>query len=750
MALINVSTFKDGSVQFHLSNGKISYIMMPFYGKLLNLYVGAPLPDNNYTYLIENTFRVLANLPFEDGPGSEERLPKIEQLRQEFPEYGRGDYRIPAITVLQENGSRISDFQYMDYVIYDGKKKLEGLPSTYITDDSNAQTLEITLVDEVTGLWAILSYTIFSDIPLIAKSVRIEHHGQHSVQLQRIYSATFDLPDMQYNMSEFMGAWARERYIYTQPLHFGIQAIGSTRGASSHFSNPTAIFARPDTTQTHGQVFGISFIYSGNFDIHAEVDTYEQTRIQVGINALNFSWHLNSGEIFQSPEALLGFSEEGYNGLSNIFHRTVREHIINPYWSNHRHPILINNWEATYYDFTEESLLQLAATSNAQGVELFVLDDGWFGARMEDNAGLGDWQTNLKRLPSGIASLARKIHNLDMKFGLWFEPEMVNKQSNLYRSHPDWVLHTPNRGQSVHRYQYVLNFARQDVVDEIFTQIAAIIRQTNLDYIKWDMNRFITEAFDNTRCAALQGEVQHRYILGVYNLYERLLEAFPHLLIEGCASGGGRFDMGMLAYSPQIWTSDNTDAIERLYIQWGTSYMYPLATQGAHVSTVPNHQTGRIVPLATRAVVAFFGTFGYELDLNALSDLELEQVRMQIQIYKEYESLIREGRYYRLISPFSHDRAAWMCVSQDCRHAIVAEVSLAVHPNKANSRLQLEGLLERSMYCIRKVNFDSGSSHRYLEYGIRSGAELMRIGIQDSSLVERDYQATLFVIDSLD
>lgn len=724
----------DELKQFHLTNGRVSMILKVVEGKLINLYTGAAVPEQgDYGYLVDDRFRVLSTAANDTGEH------RIEQMRQEFPEYGRGDYRQPSITVLQSNGSRITDLKFADYRIEPGKPELDGLPSTHAAP-GEAATLSIDLTDELIGLTVTLRYTIFRDEPVIARSAVIANNGGEPVTLERVASLNLDLPDSEYVMTEFVGAWARERKPYAQPLHPGTQQIGSMWGASSPYFSPNALFARPSTTEDQGEAFGLAFVYSGNFDLHAEVDAYHATRLQLGINPQNFAWHLAPGERFQTPEALLGYTGQGLNALSQTFHRVVLDHLQRPRWARRERPILINNWEATYFDFTEDKLLELARKAKAAGIDLFVLDDGWFGARTSDRAGLGDWTANPDRLPEGIAGIARKINEIGMDFGLWFEPEMVNKDSDLYRAHPDWVIAAPGRDMAVYRQQHVLNFANPDVVDCIYNQMHEILANANVVYIKWDMNRFITEAFDATRGAEHQGEVFHRYILGVYALYRRLLEAFPDLIIEGCSSGGARFDMGILAYSPQIWTSDDTDAIGRLSIQYGTSYFFPVAAMGSHVSITPNHQTDRNESLATRGAVAMFGTFGYELDLTQLADEELVEIADQVAFFKQHAPLVHNGDLYRLRSPYDLRQASWMVVSRDRTQAIVGDYVIMGVPNRPNSRVQLRGLEPGASY---RVTSNDGAFE-----AVRSGAELMRIGIDDTT-IGPDFASRVYVLEQV-
>ena len=481
-------------------------------------------------------------------------------------------------------------------------------------------------------------------------------------------------------------------------------------------------------------------MYSGNFLIQAEVDTYDVTRLQLAINPFGFEWKLAAGQSFTSPEALLVYSERGLNGMSQVFHQLFRRRLARGYWRERARPVLINNWEATYFDFSENQLLELAEKAQEVGVELFVLDDGWFGQRTNDRAGLGDWFVNPERLPQGLGSLAERIHGLGMQFGLWFEPEMVNKDSQLYRTHPDWLLAVPDRQPHHGRNQFVLDYSRPEVVDEIFERLSAVIEEAQLDYIKWDMNRPLTDVFSAAWPADQQGEIFHRYVLGVYNLYERLTNRYPSLLFESCSSGGGRFDPGMIYYAPQAWTSDDSDAIERLKIQYGTSLLYPLSSMGAHVSIVPNHQTNRLTPLKTRGNVAFFGSFGYELDLNQLNPEELAEVREQIAFYKHHRELIHNGTFYRLQSPFKEDgQTAWMLVSQDQNTALLGTFKALNQVNRSHQRLQLKGLAADKVYRLEGRTY--------------TGAELMRVGLvttdaSSGQLLEDSEQKPSYDFDS--
>ena len=731
--------------EFHLFNREISYIMKILRnGQMGQLYFGKRVPtEQSYSYLEEHTKRSTLSEVYENQYGF-----SLEQIRQEYPSYGTTDYRMPAVEIAQENGSRITDFTYVSHRIYAGKPKLSGLPATYVEADQEADTLEILLRDELIGVEMTLLYTVFTEENAIARSVRFRNYREETLQIETAMSLSLDLPDADYDWIQFSGAWSRERHEKQRRLQQGIQSVGSLRGASSHIHNPFVVLKRPTADEFQGEVVGFSLVYSGNFLAQAEVDTFNVTRMMLGIHPQEFSWCLKPGEEFQTPEAVVVYSDRGLNGMSQTFHRLYRTRLARGEWRDKVRPILINNWEATYFDFTEEKLLEIAKTAKEDGVELFVLDDGWFSTRRNDTSGLGDWWENRDLLPEGIKGLSEKIEALGMKFGLWFELEMVNKDSELYRNHPDWILAAPGRSQSHGRTQYVLDFSRKEVVDTIYDMVKKILSDSRVSYIKWDMNRYITECYSAAYEANRQGEIFHRYILGVYDLYERLIEAFPHILFESCASGGGRFDAGMLYYAPQAWTSDDSDAVERLKIQYGTSFCYPVSSMGAHVSVTPNHQLARLTPLKFRGDVAAFGAFGYELDLSKLGEEERREVRAQIAFVKKYRELIHHGTFYRLASPFRGNITAWMVVSEDKKQAIVAIYKVLNDVNCEFRRLRLHGLEERTLYHISEDGQDKGAHF---------GGELMHVGMvsSDASASEvqvkdnpGDFYSRIFVLEA--
>lgn len=735
-------TYNEQSREFHLYNNKISYLIKILANEQLGqLYFGKRIPNRgNHDYLVENTYRPVTSYVFDDDYSF-----SLGNVKQEYPAYGTTDQRRPALDIKQPNGSRITDFKYVSHKIYAGKRKLTGLPATYVEDESEATTLEINLYDELIQVTLCLQYTIFENSAAIARSVKFSNNSDQKYQLKTALSLNLDLPDANYEWLQFSGAWGRERHLHKTPLRPGIQAINSARGASSHMQNPFVILKRPFTTEEQGEALGVSFVYSGNFLAQAEVDEYSVTRLQIGIDPFQFSWCLKPNETFQTPEAILAYTSEGLNQLSQTFQKLYTTRLARGYWRDKERPILINNWEATYFDFTEEKLLSIAKKAKELGIELFVLDDGWFGERTKETAGLGDWYVNRNRLKNGISGLSRKIHDLGMMFGLWFEPEMVNKDSDLYRKHPDYIIETPKRHASHGRKQYVLDFSRKEVVDNIYEQLVKILDEGEIDYIKWDMNRNITECYSIAYPPEQQGEIMHRYILGVYDLYERLIERYPKILFESCASGGGRFDAGMLYYAPQAWTSDDSDAIERLKIQYGTSFGYPQSMMGAHVSASPNEQLRRNTPLKIRGDVAFFGAFGYELDLDKLSSTELASIKKQIELMKKYRSIFQYGTFYRLKSPFEGNIVSWMVVSEDKSQAIVGYYKILNDVNCEYRRLCLPGLDADTLYNVQE---ELGS---YL--GNFTGNELANIGLvtTDASAGQNqettDFYSKLFILE---
>ena len=714
----------EAPLTFHLQNDELSYIITILPNGLPGqLYCGKKLHDRE-------SFQHLQGrpMPFSAALTAENGFVPEENMRLEYPSYGSSDYRQGAVSILHKDGSRLAVFTYDSWEITPGKPRLESLPATYTEDPGEASTLVLRLKDSVSGVRCELYYTIFSEGGVIARSVRFLNEGRQTVYLERAMSLCLDLPDDAYEWISLDGAWGRERTPHVTPLTTGLQGVGSIRGNSSHQSNPFLALKRLHTTENSGEIFGFSLVYSGNFLAQTEVDQNGYARVLMGINPTWFSWELNPGGTFHTPEAVMVYSDRGINGMSQCFHRLYRTRLARGPWRDRPRPILINNWEATEFDISEELILKIAGKAAECGIEMFVLDDGWFGARRSDRAGLGDWVPAYEVLPGGIRGLSEKVTALGMKFGLWIEPEMVNPDSDLYRTHPDWILHIPDRRASLFRNQCVLDFARPEVVDYIYEMLAKILRESKISYIKWDMNRSITECYSAAYPPRRQGEIFHRYILGVYSLYEKLIAEFPDILFESCASGGGRFDPGMLYYAPQAWTSDDTDAYERLKIQYGTSYVYPLSSMGSHVSAVPNLQTGRSSSLRMRADAAYFGTFGYELDLDTLPRKEQEEIIRYTEFMKAHRQLIQFGVFYRLASPFEGNETAWIVVSEDRREAIAGWYHTLHRVNSPGRYLKLAGLRPDAVYTVRKPAEDGGGCET-MEIGTFYGDELMHAGL---------------------
>jgi alpha-galactosidase len=738
-------TFDAQSRTFHLRNAQVSYLMRVLEnGTLGHLYFGAALSaKGSYAHLSSREFLGFGNRLGEPVP-------------LEYPTAGIGDYRIPALVVRQPDGATILDLRFVSHRTFAGKPAIAGLPATYVQAHEEADTLEILLADTPANLEVRLYYTIFADRPVVARSARIRSVGQVPQTVLCAMSASLDLQDSDWHLVQLSGAWARERGVVERRLVPGSQSVGSRHGASGHQHNPLLILRREATTEEHGEAYGLSLVYSGNFLAEAEVDAFGTTRARLGISPDGFAWTLDPGLEFCTPEAILVYSDEGLGALSDAFHALYRERLARGVWRDAPRPIEINNWEATYFDFDEERLLAIASSERELGIELFVLDDGWFGQRDGDNSSLGDWTPNPAKLPGGIDGLARQIEALGLRFGIWIEPEMVSPRSRLFTEHADWAVGVPARPHTEGRNQLVLDMSRHDVVEHLFGTLSELLGRAPISYVKWDMNRNITEPYGVLLPADRQGEFFHRYMLGVYELYERLTRAFPQILFESCAGGGGRFDPGMLAFAPQTWTSDQTDAIERLKIQWGTSLAYPVSSMAAHVSAVPNHQVGRVTPLQTRAAVAFFGVLGYELDPTALTPDERTQVAEQVAYYKERRELFQRGRFVRLRSPFEGDcnETAWLTVSADRRRAVVGHYRVLSRPNPGPSRLRLRGLDPAASYRVAAwPAAEDGVAGA--NAGVRGGDELMRIGLlvssEDPSEERRqgDFAARLFDLEAV-
>mgnify|MGYP004627273255 FL=1 len=681
------------------------------YGFLLHLYYGKKTDGSCMDYLLTYYDRGFSGNPFDAG---DDRTYSMDALQQEYPSYGTGDYRSTALIIENVDGSTACDLRYRSHHIFNGKYKIPGLPAVY-ADETESQTLEIVMEDAVTGVEVTLQYGVLPDYDVITRSEKIVYRGEGKIFIRKAQSACLDFVQGKYDLLTFYGRHAMERRLQREPVTHGSHVIGSVRGTSSHQYNPMMILADEHTTDQYGNCYAMSFVYSGNFKGETLKDQFGQTRALMGLQDEMFSYPLAEGEIFYTPEVLLTFSGSGMNLLSQNLHRCIRQHICRGKYKESVRPVLVNSWEAAYFDFDGDTLYELAKEAKNAGIDMLVLDDGWFGKRDDDNSGLGDWFVNEKKLGGTLGDLIKKINDLGVKFGIWVEPEMISEDSNLYREHPDWALTIPGRNPVHARNQLVLDFSRKEVVDHIFDQICKVLDQGNIEYVKWDMNRSLMDVF--SRGIEDQGRVMYDYVLGLYDFLERIVTRYPDLLIEGCSGGGGRFDAGMMYYTPQIWCSDNTDALDRLQIQYGTSFGYPVSAVGSHVSAVPNHQTGRITSLHTRGVVAMAGTFGYELNLGKLSEEEKQEIRLQVEEYRKFAPLIQTGLYYRLSDPAREEYAAWAFVSEDRKEVLLNVVLQEIHGNMTVNYVKLQGLKCSAIY-------------RDTETGkIYNGAALMEAGI---------------------
>lgn len=693
----------------------------------LHTYYGEKTDNSDKSYLIRCADRGFSGNPYEVG--TFDRSYSLDMLPQEYSCFGTGDYRISALRVRQADGSRAAELRYAGCETRKGKYAIPGLPAAYGAQEE-ADTLEVILKDEACGIEVRLLYGVFEKKDVITRAVRITNRSERPVVLEKAASLCLDWQQGEFDWLTFYGRHAMERNVQRTGIAHGVQSVGSVRGASSHHYNPFAVLCEKGTDETKGLCYGFSFMYSGEFLIEAEKDQADQTRFVCGIHPDDFDWTLNPGESFDTPEVLMSCSAEGFGGMSRNLHDLIRENVCRGEWKHKRRPILINNWEGTYFDFTGDKLVSIAEEAAKLGVELFVMDDGWFGKRDSDNSGLGDWYPNEEKLGCTLKELGERIEALGMKFGIWFEPECISEDSDLYRAHPDWAVQIPGRKPNLSRNQLILDFSREDVQEYIIERLSAILDSAPISYVKWDFNRSICDKFSANLSAGRQGEMAHRFVLGLYRVLEELLERYPHLLLEGCSGGGGRFDTGMLYYSPQIWCSDDTDAIERLQIQYGTSFAYPVNTMGAHVSAVPNHQTGRVTPIATRACVAMAGTFGYELDVNKMTDEEKEAVKRQIQIFKEQYDLISYGDYYRLTDVQKSSCAVWETAAKDGSEALVSAVWQHVQATPAFLNVKVRGLCEDGMYRVMRTALkkkDAGAQEK--EDQVISGSSLMHGGL---------------------
>lgn len=725
--------FDESTRSFHLQAGNTSYVMQIYKeGYLAHLYWGRKIRKPAFNEMLV----LRARCSFSANPDPKDGMFSLDTLPQEYPAYGNTDFRTPAYSLQLEDGSTITDLRYESHKISKGKPVLSGLPATYVESENEAQTLEIVMIDSLTKLKVILSYTAFENHDVITRSVRFINEGNTKLKLLRALSMSVDFNKNDYDFMNLSGAWTRERHVERNALSTGNKSIESRRGASSHQHNPFIALLSKDATEDLGEVYGFSLVYSGNFLAQAEIDQYQTTRISMGLNPFDFSWLLEPKEDFQTPEVVMVYSNQGIGKMSRTYHKLYRTRLCRGEFRDKVRPVLVNNWEATYFNFNAEKIEAIAKVGKELGIELFVLDDGWFGKRDNDKSSLGDWVVDKNKLPNGINDLANRVSNIGLEFGLWFEPEMISPDSDLYRAHPDWCLHVPNRSRSQARNQLVLDLSREDVCNYIIGAVSSILKSAPISYVKWDMNRNMTEIGSPSLTAERQRETSHRYMLGLYKVMNAITTAFPKVLFESCSGGGGRFDPGLLFYMPQTWTSDDTDAVERLKIQYGTSIVYPASTMGAHVSAVPNHQVNRNTSLKIRGDVAMSGNFGYELDLTRFSEEEKEEVKSQIAEYKKFRELIQQGEMYRLLSPFEGNECSWMFVSEDKTLALVSYFRVLAVPNAPIRKMKLKGLNETMEYSITEKKNSFG------------GDELIYSGIEIPDLIG-DYQSMVWVIKAI-
>ena len=699
---------------FTLQTKSTSYQMkVDELGLLLHTYYGKRIPEVDMSYNLDAYY--LSFSPY-DGGTSTGGCHSVDILPQEISTFGNGDFRDSAINLRQADGSMGLELRYHSHKLEKGKYKLEGLPSFYGDD---AETLIVTLKDKVYNIYVHLYYGVFEEYDLITRAIKIENKTESSVQLEKAM-ISLDFFTGNYDLITFHGRHMKERKPQRTPVHYGTVSVGSVRGASSHMQNPFAILCDKEANEDYGSVYGFGLVYSGNFLISASKSQMKDTRVIVGINPENFDFEIKAGEAFVTPELAMVHSSEGFGKMSRCYHKAIRNNLCRGKYKTAERPVLINNWEGTYFNFNADKLVAMAQDASKIGIELFVMDDGWFGKRDDDHSGLGDWKPNEIKLQGTLKSLADRINQTGMKFGIWFEPECISKDSDLYRAHPDYAFQMLGRTPSESRNQLVLDMSRKEVRDNIYNQLEAVLNSANISYVKWDFNRHISDLYSIALPKEKQGEVFHRYILGLYELLERITTNFPDVLFESCSGGGGRFDMGMLHYMPQVWTSDNTDPIDRLQIQYGTSFAYPISTMGAHVSASPNHGTARVTPLTTRGIVAYFGTYGVELDITKMTDEEKKEIQRQIKEFKKYYSLIQYGEYYRLQGPLDEDKfyCAWEVAKEDGSEALIASVR---HRNEAgfiHEILKVKGLIPDRYYRI------NGGEKKYL------GSALMEQGFR--------------------
>lgn len=681
---------------FQIQTPNTTYMMGVAGGKYLgHMYYGRKMDDMDGTYLMRWSNNEHSHY--------RSKLEDMDGFFFEYPTYGVGDFRDTCLRVRDEGGHRVCELHYDSYEIIDGKPALNGMPATFAGKEEGqaAQTLVITLKDSVLGLKILLRYSIFEDSDAIIRSVVAVNESDKKLYLEKILSACLDMDDENFELITLHGTWGRERHMIPRKVTMGKHTVSSLRGETSHEVQPFMALTTNGTSQKEGEVYAMNFVYSGNFIAETELDHQDGVRMSMGLHDDGFEWVLDPGASFETPEVVVVYSAEGLGNMTRTFHNLYKNHLIRSKYLHSKRPILINNWEATYFGFDDDKLVAIAKEAKKLGIEMLVMDDGWFGKRENDESGLGDWIVNENKLKGGLKSLVDRVNAEGLKFGIWFEPEMISPDSDLYRAHPDWAIQVPGREAGLARHQYVLDLTRQEIVDYVYESVAKVIRSANIEYVKWDMNRRIADIGSLGLDSEHMGEFSHRYVLGVYRMQERLVTEFPNLLLENCSGGGARFDAGMLYYGPQIWTSDDMDPVERLFIQEGTALVYPLSSMGAHICVCPNHSVGRVTPMETRANVALSGTFGYELDITKLTDEEKEKAVFFNQQYHKYNDLVREGDYYRIASYRENGMYdCWEVVSEDKSEALVTYVQVRFETRRKSRRLRLDGLDAKAKYRL--------------------------------------------------
>lgn len=719
----NTFMLENGYISYCFGIEKDKYLSHRYFGKYLKEYTGI-----SESYFFDRGF--CAN------PDPEDKKFSLDTLPQEYPDMNQGDFRMPAYVIQTEDGRRVTRFYYKDYEIIQGKPPLEGLPSVYTENEDEAATLCITLEDEYLKAQIKLYYTIFRDYDVICRHTEVIHYGSQPLYLERLMSMSIDFQGTEYDLLTLSGSHLNEKKIYQRPIGSDTVILDSCRGASSPQETPCMILSEREAGEYWGQVWGMNYVYSGDFQAVIQPGQYGSTRVQIGMNPMTFGWTLETGQRFVSPETVMVYSDKGRNGMSQIFHELYRKRLCRGFWRDKERPVLLNSWEAFEFQIDEEKCLSMAQKAAELGIELFVLDDGWFKNRTCDRKALGDWEEDRNKFAEGLKRFSEKIRDKGIQFGIWFEPEMVSGDSDLYRRHPDWIIRSPYYEPIVSRSQYVLDLSNPKVCQYIMDAVSHILRETKAVYVKWDMNRHITDLGSFYLDQKHQRELSHRYMLGLYSILDRLNQEFPEVLFEGCSSGGGRFDAGMLYYMPQTWTSDNTDAVCRMKIQYGTSLLFPPVTMGSHVSAVPNHQTGRETPLETRFAAAMSGNLGYEMDIRELTQEETKEIRNQVRFYKKIRKTIQSGKMYRLRNPQEQNEAAWNFVSEDGETVVYCYFRILSDPQRLTVPVKLKGLDENAFYQLE----EDGSCH--------GGDELMYAGVTCQP-VRKDFVSSILIFKKI-